>query len=171
MDSSCQYLNCDGPKQFGFPDSAPTVCENHKFNGMVQGEMLAPPTGGIDMDVDFQDGNIKAKRPRRDWAKEKFAWNDENKALNLINDELIKSAFQMVRNQPYDFKSGYVQIFKCNGKKKYGCECQWKLVYDVESSALSAFKSGTHFHDAAMFRHNLEGEVPWSSTSHQTYCD
>ena len=70
MDSSCQYLNCDGPKQFGFPDSAPTVCENHKFN---QGEMLAPPTGGIDMDVDFLDGNLKAKRPRRDWAlKERF---------------------------------------------------------------------------------------------------
>ena len=43
----------------------------------------------------------------------------------------------MVRNQPYDCQDGYVQLYKCNRKAHYGCEFQWKLMHDVESSKSS----------------------------------
>ena len=179
-------IGCNHPCQFGFPGSAPTVCRGHSLKGMFQGSPLAPPPSSrsctrasfledefefenVQFDDEEEHGSVdstscsgtapKKKRARREWVlAELFSWSDEGLALKLMNTELDGSAFEMVKNQPYDCKEGYVQIFKCNGKKHYGCECQWKLVYNVENSSISAHKSGKHFHEPEAFRENLKGK-------------
>ena len=56
---------------------------------------------------------LKKKRARREWVlAELFLWSDEGLALKLMNTELNGSAFEMIKNQPYDCNEGYVQIFK-----------------------------------------------------------
>ena len=137
-------IGCNHPCKFGFPGSAPTVCRGHSLKGMFQGSPLAPPPSSrsctrasfledefefenVQFDDEEEHGSVdstscsgtapKKKRARREWVlAELFSWSDEGLALKLMNTELDGSAFEMVKNQPYDCKEGYVQIFNARGR-------------------------------------------------------
>ena len=70
---------------------------------MVQGIPLVPPTKACSIleeeDVVFQE--FMKRRGQGEWtAVQTFCWNDEAKAVSLINAETQNSAFQMIQNQP-----------------------------------------------------------------------
>jgi hypothetical protein len=90
------------------------------------------------------------KKPRLQWVKKAaFSSKDEDKASQLIAT-LAPEGYSVVRNQPYRTKDGFVQVYKCSGKRRHGCCFQAKVVHSsdqLESQTnIEVFVAGDHWH-------------------------